>query len=273
MNLSGKIALVTGAGRGIGQGCAIELARAGADLVVNDRPGSPDLAATAAAIRSLGRNCLAIEADVFSRAGCEHLVAQTLRAVPRIDILISNPARNSRCGFLEQDADEFEKVVQGTLIGGFHMSQLVARHMVERGGGGKIVFISSVQAEMPLAGNIAYGPAKAALNHLTRAIAVELSSHRIHVNAIEPGWIDTPGEHESFDEEVMQREGAKLPLGRLGTPADIGKAAAFLASDDADYITGSVLCVDGGFRFKDCRAEEVMPTKNRRGDTRLAARQ
>ena len=261
MNLSGKTALVTGSGRGIGNGCAIELARAGADLVVNDRPGSPDLAMAADEIRALGRNCHAFEADVFSRAGCEHLVAETLKAVERIDILVSNPARNTRCGFLQQDPDEFENVIHGTLIGGFHISQLVARHMVERGGGGKIVFISSVQAEMPLAGNIAYGPAKAALNHMTRSIAVELSSHRIHVNAIEPGWIDTPGEHESFDEDVIRREAENLPLGRLGTPTDIGKAAAFLASDDADYITGSVLVVDGGFRFKDCRADEVIPTK------------
>jgi len=261
LKLAGKCALVTGAGRGIGKGIALELAAAGADVVINDRPGSPDLAATVAEVRAMGRTCQAIEADVFNRPGCEALIAETLRLVPQVDVLVSNPAWNTRCGFLEQDPDEYERIIQATLMGGFHVSQLVARHMVARGGGGKIIFISSVQAEMPLAGNIAYGPAKAALNHMTRSIAVELSSYRIHVNAIEPGWIDTPGEHASFDDEVIRREGEKLPLGRLGTPTDIGKAAAFLASDEADYITGSILAVDGGFRFKDCRPDVVIPTR------------
>ena len=128
--------------------------------------------------------------------------------------------------------------------------------MVERGEGGKVVFISSVQAEMPIARCVAYGAAKAGLNHMMRTIAVELSSHRINVNAIEPGWIDTPGEHETFGDERIEEEGALLPWGRLGTPHDIGQAAAFLCSAEADYITGSVLAVDGGFRAKDCRAGE-----------------
>ncbi len=251
MKLAGKTALVTGAGRGIGQGCAIELARAGADLVINDRPGSDNLDQVAREIRDLGRKCVAIEADVFSRAGCEQLVEQSIDRAGSIDILVSNPASNTRCCFLDQDPVEFERMIQATLIGGFHMSQLVARQMVERQEGGKIVFMSSVQAELPMAGNIAYGPAKAALNHMTRSIAVELAPHRIHVNAIEPGWIDTPGEHESFSSEMIQREAAKLPLGRLGTPEDIGKAALYLCSSDSDYVTGTILVVDGAFRYKD----------------------
>lgn len=263
MNLDGKVALVTGGGRGIGKGIALELARAGADIVLNDRPESPDLAQAADEVRNLGRSCHPIEADVSRRPGCEQMVAEALRLVPQIDILVSNPAWNTRCGFLEQDPEEFEQIIQATLVGGFHVSQLVARHMVARGGGGKIIFISSIQAELPMAGNIAYGPAKAALNHMTRSISVELCPHGIHVNAIEPGWIDTPGEHESFDEEVIRQEAARLPLGRLGTPAEIGRAAVFLASPDADYITGSILAVDGGFRYKDCRATAVVPTRQR----------
>ncbi len=255
MKLVEKIALVTGGGRGIGKGCALELAKEGADLVLNDRPGSPDLAATVAEIRRLGRKCAAIEADVFSREGCERLVREALREVGRIDILISNPAYSRRSPFLDFDPVEFEKVIRGTLIGGFHVSQLVARHMVARGGGGKIVFISSVQAVMPFAGCAPYGAAKAGLDHLARTISVELSGHRINVNAIEPGWIDTPGEHETFGDEILAREGARIPLGRMGTPADIGRAAVFLSSDDADYVTGAILRVDGGFRHKDCRTE------------------
>lgn len=255
MDVTGKIALVTGAGRGIGKGCAVELARHGADLVINDRPGSPDLEATADEIRALGRICHTIEGDAFSRAGCEQIVSAAMRTAGRIDILVSNPAFSRRSNFLDYPPDLFEQTLQGTLAGGFHMSQLVARQMVERGGGGKIVFISSVQAEMPIAENVAYGAAKAGLNHMMRTIAVELSQHRINVNAIEPGWIDTPGEHEMFDEQTIVEEGRRLPWGRLGRPDEIGKAATFLASEAAEYITGSVLAVDGCFRYKDCRSE------------------
>ena len=131
------------------------------------------------------------------------------------------------------------------------MSQHVARHMVERGGGGKIVFISSVHARKPFARSVAYNAAKAGLNHMAGTIAAELLRHRINVNVIEPGWIDTPGEHETFGDDVIEEAGPTLPWGRMGTPEDIGKAAAFLASDDADYITGTALLVDGGFLLRE----------------------
>ncbi len=227
MNLSGKTALVTGAGRGIGKGCALELARAGADLVINDRPGSEDLATVTDEIRALGRRCAVVEADAFSRTGCETLVTATLAAVEHVDILISNPAWGVRCDFLDYGADDFEKVIAATLTSGFYVSQRVARHMVERGDGGKIVFVSSVQAEMPLARSVAYCAAKAGLNHMAQVMSVELSGHRVNVNVIEPGWTDTPGEHETFSDAVIQSEGAKLPWGRLGTPEDIGARRRF----------------------------------------------
>jgi glucose 1-dehydrogenase len=259
VNLSNQTALVTGGGRGIGRGCALELARCGADILLNDRPGSDDLTATADEIRALGRTCHVLEADIFSRAGCEQLVTAALQAAGRIDLLISNPAFSRRCAFLDYDPEVFEQTIAGTLTSGFHISQLVARHMVERGGGGRMLFISSVHAQMPQANSVAYNAAKAGLNHMMRTIAVELSPHRINVNAIEPGWIDTPGERATFSEEVILREGEKLPWRRLGQPEEIGRAAAFLCSADADYITGVVLPVDGCFRFKDSRPGEVVP--------------
>jgi len=252
MDLSGKIALVTGAGRGIGKACAIELAQRGADVVINDRPGSELLEPTAAEVRSTGRACHAIEADVFSRDGCKQLVAESISAVEQIDIFVSNPAYSRMIPFLDYPPDEFERTVAATLTSGFHMSQLVARQMVEADKGGRIIFISSVQAERPYSLSCAYGPAKAGLNLLMQTIAVELAPHRINVNAIEPGWIDTPGEHITFTDEQIEKEGRKLPLGRLGQPHEIAKAAAFLASSDADYISGSILAVDGLFRFQDC---------------------
>jgi glucose 1-dehydrogenase len=250
MKLLGKKALVTGAARGIGRGCALELARAGADVAVNDLRRSEQVESTAAEIRGLGRQSVVVEGDVFARPTCEQVVARALQALGRIDILVSNPARNTRALFLDLEPNAFEQVIQATLTGGFHMSQLVARHMVERGGGGKIVFISSVHTWIPFARSVAYNAAKGGLNHMAATIANELTRHHINVNLIEPGWIDTPGEHESFGDEAMAAAGAALPWGRLGTPADIGKAAVFLCSDDADYVTGSTLLVDGGIRFR-----------------------
>lgn len=261
MDLNGKRALVTGAGRGIGKGIALELARRGADIVLNSRPGSPYLEKSAEEIRALGRNCTAIPADVFSRAECETLVAQAIDDNDCIDILVSNPATGERCDFLDYDADHFDTVINAGLASDFHISQIVARHMVKRGNGGKIVFISSVHALLPFAGSVAYNAAKAGLNHMAKTIATELLAHRINVNVIEPGWIDTPRERRAFGEQRMREEAVHLPWGRLGTPEDIGKAAAFLCSDDADYITGSVLRVDGGFVLKDCRATETVSPK------------
>ena len=261
MKLLEKVALVTGGGRGIGKGCALELARNGSDIILNERPGSADVENTAEEIRSCGRICHVIEADVFSRTGCERLVSNALERTSQIDILISNPAFSRRGAFLDYSPELFDATINGTLTSGYHMSQLVARHMVERSAGGKIVFISSVQAEIPMAMSFAYGAAKAGLNHMMRSIAVELVSHRINVNAIEPGWTDTPGEHTTFTDETMEAEAAKLPWKRMGHSEDIGKAAAFLASSEADYITGTVLPVDGLFRFRHCVIDQMPPLK------------
>ncbi len=246
MKLNGKCALVTGAARGIGRGCALELARAGADVAVNDRERTPQAEAVVAEIQALGRRALLVEGDVFEQPGCADVVARTLAGLGRIDVLVSNPAFSRRGAFLDYDSDLFGRVLQGTLTGGFYMSQLVARHMVERGGG-KIVFISSVHARIPYVNSVAYNAAKSGLTHMARTIAAELVPHRINVNVIEPGWIDTPGEHETFGSDAIAQAAPSLPWGRLGRPDDIGKAVVFLCSDDADYITGAALLVDGGF--------------------------
>ena len=246
MKLAGKVALVTGAAEGIGRGCALALAREGADVLVNDRTRSEAALCTVAEIEALGRQAWLVEGDVFERSSCEAIVARALEHAGRIDALVSNPAYSRRGRFLEFDPEVFERVVAGTLTGGFHMSQLVARGMAERGEGGKIVFISSVQGRIPFAEACAYSAAKAGLTHMARAIAIELLPHRINVNTIEPGWIDTPGERRTFGDEAIAEGARTLPWGRLGTPDDIGQAAAFLCSDAADYMTGSEILVDGG---------------------------
>lgn len=247
MKLAGKKALVTGSARGIGRGCALELARAGADVAINDREHSEEADAVVAEIAALGRQAVLVEGDVFEQASCESIAQRAIAALGRLDILVSNPAYSRRGDFLDYPADTFHKVLQGTLTSGFYMSQAVARHMVARGGGGKIVFISSVHSRMPYARSVAYNAGKAGLNHMSATIAAELVRHRINVNTIEPGWIDTPGEHVTFGDDYIAEQGAKLPWGRLGQPEDIGRAAVFLCSEDADYITGTSLLVDGGF--------------------------
>ena len=192
-----------------------------------------------------------------------------MKAQGGIDLLVCNPAYSRRGAFLEYDPAVFQQVLRGTLEGAFHLSQLAAREMVRQGRGGKIVFISSVQAEMPLAGSVAYNAAKAGLNHMARTIAAELAVHRINVNVIEPGWIDTPGERGTFTAAQIEQAGARLPWGRLGTPQDIGRAAAFLCSDGADYITGSVLAVDGGFRLRLPRRSDPAEHQHRSPETRF----
>lgn len=247
MKLAGKKALVTGAGRGIGRGCAVALARAGADVAVNDRDESDDLRSVVAEIRALGRQATMAAGDAFERASCQDIANRAIAALGQLDILISNPAFSRRGDFLDYDPDLFRRTLAGTLEAGFHMSQSVARHMVDRGGRGKIVFISSVQSRIPYVRSTAYNAAKAGLNHMAFTIAAELARQRINVNVIEPGWIDTPGEHETFGDDYIVQHASSLPWGRLGTPDDIGNAAVFLASDDADYVTGTSLVVDGGF--------------------------
>lgn len=250
MKLAGKRALVTGSARGIGRGCALELARAGADVVVNDREETPSALAVVEEIRSLGRRAALVTGNAFERSGCEAIAAAAIDALGGLDVLVSNPAFSRRGDFLDYSSELFEKTLQGTLTGGFHMSQLVSRHFVEREAGGKIVFISSVHACIPYVRSVAYNAAKAGLEHMARTIAAELVSHRINVNVIEPGWIDTPGEHETFGTEAIAKAAPTMPWKRLGTPEDIGRATAFLCSDDADYITGVCLPVDGGFLLR-----------------------
>jgi glucose 1-dehydrogenase len=143
------------------------------------------------------------------------------------------------------------KTLEVTQFGVFHTCQLAAQQMVaqqNRGRpGGKIIIISSAQVTVPIITSAAYGMAKAAVTHLARNLAAELAQYRINVNAIHPGWIDTPGEYKLATAEEIRAGAKRIPWGRMGTPWDIGRAAVYLASDDADYVTGSIMQVDGGF--------------------------
>jgi glucose 1-dehydrogenase len=246
MNLAGKVAVVTGGARGIGQATAAELARSGADVAFCDICKPESASQTIGAIERFGRRARFFQADVGDRAQVESMFRQVVSELGRIDILVNNAAMNIRKPLVDLEIEDVGRVWSVALWGVFHCSQLAARQMVKQEHGGSMVMISSVHAARPFPNNTAYNGAKAAVNHMAATWAAELVSHRIRVNVIEPGWTDTPGERTLYSEEQIQREGSQLPMGRLASPTEIANAVCFLVSDEAAYITGSCLRVDGG---------------------------
>jgi glucose 1-dehydrogenase len=248
--LNGKVALVTGASRGIGRGVALSLAAEGADVVVNYYQHAQEAADVVRAIEGMGRRALHWQADVSDRAGVEQMVRGTVSDLGSLDIVVANAGFSIREPVIEADWTHVERVLAVNQHGVFHTCQLSARQMVRQSeagrAGGKIVIISSVLAEIPAAGSAAYNMAKAAINHLGRTLAAELAPWRINVNVVNPGLIDTPGERRYATEQELQTRARQIPWRRLGTAEDVGRVAAFLASDDADYVTGATLRVDGG---------------------------
>ncbi len=245
-SLAGRVALITGAARGIGRGVALEMAKAGADVCLNFRTPGAAIDSLVKEVEALGRNVCAVQADVSDRAAVEQLVATCTTALGPIDVCVANAVRSVRQTLLDTDEHELRRTLDVGLMGTFHIFQVVARQMVARAAKGALIYISSPHATIPFKGAIDYNVAKAGGHHLAMSAANELMWHGIRVNLIEPGWTDTPGERTWYSDEALYREGAKLPFGRLGTPEDIGRAAVFLASDQAAYIAGAVLRVDGG---------------------------
>jgi len=252
-DLSGKVALVTGAARGIGRGIALCLAQEGAKVIVNDLPpkdGNVDITdaqGTVEAITALGQEAIACYADVSDRDQIQALFEQGITHFGQIDIVVANAALSIREPVVDAKWEGVLRTIEVTQFGVFHTCQAAAQHMVKRGEGGKIIIIGSVLSQIPFRTSSAYNMSKAAVNHLGRTLANELSAHRINVNTINPGYIDTPGERKFATEEEIAEAAKHLPWGRLGTPEDIGNSVAFLASAKADYITGSSLNVDGGY--------------------------
>jgi glucose 1-dehydrogenase len=243
-NLEDKIAIVTGAARGIGQASAIELADAGCHVALCD---VLECTETLAAIEARGRKSRGFVASVADRPAMERMFAGIVEQFGSIDVLVNNAAINIRKPLVDLEVSDVEKVWAVSQWGVFHCSQLAARQMIRQQTGGAIVMISSVHAEQGYKRSTSYNAAKAAVNQMAKTWAAELAPHRIRVNSIEPGWTDTPGERNFFTEEQIREAGRKLPLGRLAEPIEIARAVRFLASDDASYITGSILRVDGGF--------------------------
>jgi NAD(P)-dependent dehydrogenase (short-subunit alcohol dehydrogenase family) len=246
MKLAGKVALVTGGGRGIGKGMALGLAEAGADLALVYNARADRAQAAVGEIEALGRRALAVQADVSQPDHVQAMVQQVLDRFGQIDILLNNAGSHQRAPFLELPLELWQRVIDVDLTGPFLVSQAVARQMAPRGYG-KIVNTTSVNARVAQPNLSHYCAAKGGLQMLTRAMALDLAPYGIRVNAIAPGLVRTDlTEPVMNDPELLQARVARMPLGGPLEPADFAGAAVFLASPDSDMITGTTITVDAG---------------------------
>lgn len=243
--IDGKIAMVTGAGRGIGRALAIGLAEAGADVALVARTVE-DLHETASEIHNIGRKAYPIQADITKRADVERAVRAVIEETGGVDILVNNAGMNIRSQALEVTDEEWETILNTNLKSSFMMSQSVARHMKDSGGG-KIVNIASVAGAVALRTGVAYGASKAALMHMTRVLSMEWAKYGIFVNAIGPWYFRTPLTEKLLnDPQYLQEILDRTPMKRVGELPDLVGPTVFLASNASNYITGQVLMVDGG---------------------------
>ena len=243
MRLKGKVALVTGAGGGLGTAIAKRFADEGASLLCSDR----DVAraeVTAAAITKSGGSAYAFRADVADPLQCEAQVAETVRRFGRIDVAVNNAGIALHKLALDTSLEDWDRVLRINLTGSFLTAQAAARHMVKQGGG-RIIQLGSISGQRGNMGGIAYGASKAAVMHICKVMAVELSGQGVIVNAIAPGPIETgiskhgPSRKRSYID--------RIPTGAYGTVDAVANAALYLASDECTWVTGAILNVDGGY--------------------------
>jgi len=246
LELAGQSAIVTGAGRGIGRAISVALASAGADVAINYLDNRSEAEEVAAAVKQTGRRALLCQGDVSDQKTVEELVATAAATFGKIDIAVANAYYSAREPFWQADMAKFRRTVDVTMWGAFYTLRAAARRMIQQGRGGSIVLIGSPHAVFAVPEAMAYNMAKAAVDHMGRTAAIELTLHRVRVNIIHPGWIDTPGEREHASEVEIQRSAAKLPWKRLGQPDEIARGVVFLCDPKSDYITGSTLGIDGG---------------------------
>ncbi len=251
MKCEGRVAIVTGAGKGIGPGIALRLAQEGADVVVNYAHSMVGAQEVAAKVRELGRRAITVKADVSKAADVQAMIDRTLDAFGRVDILVSNAGVDAHIPFLEMTEEQWDWIINTNLKGTYLCSQAAAREMIKTGGG-KIIIISSIHSILTYMHITAYAASKGGLNAMTRQLALELAPYHINVNCIAPGSVHVEKSYSvvpNYDPHMFDHE---IPVGSIGYPEDIGAAVAFLASDDARYIAGQVLFVDGGTSARIC---------------------
>jgi glucose 1-dehydrogenase len=247
MRLEGKVALVTGASSGIGRAIAQRFAAEGARVAVNYLPRGRNEEEARAVLDSLATPGMTAAADVTKRADVERMVSEVVEKFGRLDIAVCNAGVEIKRPFLEATDEEWDTVISVNLYGAFVVSQAAARRMVQRGEGGKLIYTSSVHEDIPFPGYTSYCASKGGVRMLMRNLAVELAPHRINVNNIAPGAIATPINQVVLDDPEAKEEAvSEIPWGRFGRPEEVAAVAAFLASDEAAYVTGSTYYVDGG---------------------------
>jgi glucose 1-dehydrogenase len=247
MNLDGKICIVTGAATGIGKAIATKFVTSGAAVVIDYVGNSGKADSLTAALRTIGGRAIAVAADVTDAAQVDMLVAEAVKEFGRLDVLVNNAGFEKKTPFLETPSSQWNEVVAINLTGPFLCSQRAAKQMVAQGGGGRIVNVSSVHEDLPMPTNSPYCAAKGGLRMLMRTIALELAPHGITVNNVAPGAIATPMDAPiEKDPAELHALLAEIPLQRMGKPEEVAALCAFLASDEASYITGSTYAIDGG---------------------------
>lgn len=247
MRLKDKVAIVTGAATGIGQGIALRFAQEGAAVVVDyvGKPGTPNQ--TVEMLKKAGGRVEAVAADVSDPAQVQQLIASAVKAFGKLDIVVNNAGVESKSAFVDYPLDQLRKILNVNLIGPFLVAQAAAKQMIQQGNGGRIINISSVHEDLPMPTNAAYCVSKGGLRMLTRTIAVELAKHNITVNNVGPGAVYTPIDADIEAKPEMEKAlMGEIPLNRWGQPADVAAVVTFLASDEASYVTGSTYFVDGG---------------------------
>ncbi len=246
-DLANKVALVTGASRGIGRATAIALAEAGADVGINFRSHPAEAEEVADQVQALGRRALLLQGDVADPDAVEVMVEKLVTELGGLHIAVSNAAYSKREPFHKADMEAFRRTVDVTMWGAFYVVRSVARHLIQQEEPGSIVIISSPHAFIPVPTAMAYNMSKAAIDQLSRTAAIELSRYRIRVNSVHPGWIDTPGERTMASDEELALAAQALPWNRMGRPEEIARGVVFICDPKSDYMTGSCLLIDGGF--------------------------
>jgi NAD(P)-dependent dehydrogenase (short-subunit alcohol dehydrogenase family) len=246
--LKGKIAAVTGGSKGIGRAAALALARQGADVMVISRKVEEGQK-VAAEIQTLGCRSQAIGLDVKVRSKVDEVFSSIIPAFGGLDIFVNNAGITTMKRLLETSPEEIDRILDTNLKGAIHCLTNASRYMIRQGRGGNIILMTSINALWPLPSQAVYSATKAALEALMRCLASDLARSGIRVNSVAPGAIYTDM-NSHFTPEVIEKLNAKIPLGRIGEPQDIGEVVSFLASDAARYITGATIVADGGYLLR-----------------------